>query len=67
MARSEHEGADRVAPHEGAQPRGVAGEGRRRAPAWTRCDACGEGMQAMGHCKWLCRSCGFLRTCIDTV
>ena len=33
----------------------------------TRCDACGEGMQSMGHCKWLCRACGFLRTCIDTV
>lgn len=39
----------------------------RRAPEWTRCDACGEGMQSMGHCKWLCRACGFLRTCIDTV
>jgi hypothetical protein len=39
----------------------------RRAPEWTRCDACGEGMQSMGHCKWLCRCCGFLRTCIDTV
>jgi len=39
----------------------------RRAPEWTRCDACGEGMQSMGHCKWLCRRCGFLRTCIDTV
>jgi hypothetical protein len=52
----------------------TAGHGRppaeaapRRAPAWTRCDACGEGMQSMGHCKWLCRACGFLRTCIDTV
>lgn len=32
-----------------------------------RCDACGERMQRMGHCKWLCRCCGFLRTCIDTV
>ena len=39
----------------------------RRAPIWTLCDACGEGMQSMGHCKWLCRSCGFLRTCMDTV
>ena len=38
-----------------------------RGPEYTRCDACGEGMQSMGHCKWLCRSCGFLRTCIDTV
>jgi len=39
----------------------------RRAPEWTLCDACGSVMQSMGHCKWLCRSCGFLRTCIDTV
>jgi len=38
-----------------------------RAPEWTRCDACGTGMQSLGHCKWLCRRCGFLRTCIDTV
>jgi hypothetical protein len=37
-----------------------------RVPA-TLCDACGSGMQPMGHCKWLCRRCGFLRTCIDTV
>lgn len=32
-----------------------------------QCDACGEPMQRMGHCKWLCRCCGFLRTCIDTI
>jgi hypothetical protein len=38
-----------------------------RAPEWARCDACGTGMQALGHCKWLCRMCGFMRTCIDTV
>ena len=31
------------------------------------CDACGATMQPMGHCKYLCRCCGFLRTCIDTV
>ncbi|HZR79491.1 MAG TPA: hypothetical protein VFD92_00215 [Candidatus Binatia bacterium] len=36
-------------------------------PHDTRCDACGSPMIAMGHCKWLCRRCGFLRTCIDTV
>jgi ribosomal protein L34E len=40
---------------------------QRRAPEYTRCDACGEGMQSLGHCKWLCRCCGFMRTCIDTV
>lgn len=31
------------------------------------CDACGTNMQPMGHCKYLCRQCGFLRTCMDTV
>ena len=31
------------------------------------CDACGSAMQSMGHCKYLCRLCGFLRTCMDTV
>lgn len=51
----------------------LSGSGRtasgtpRRAPEYTRCDACGEGMQSLGHCKWLCRCCGFMRTCIDTV
>jgi len=44
-----------------------AGTTPRRAPEYTRCDACGEGMQSLGHCKWLCRCCGFMRTCIDTV
>ena len=39
----------------------------RRAYAGERFDACGEPMQSLGHCKWLCRCCGFLRTCIDTV
>lgn len=50
---------------------GEAGEVREaataRVPSWTRCDACGTPMQSMGHCKWLCRQCGFLRTCMDTV
>lgn len=45
----------------------TAGATVRRAPEYTRCDACGEGMQSLGHCKWLCRCCGFMRTCIDTV
>lgn len=32
------------------------------------CDACGEpGMQLMSGCKRLCRKCGFMRTCNDTV
>ncbi len=47
--------------------RTTAGTKPRRAPEYTRCDACGEGMQSLGHCKWLCRCCGFMRTCIDTV
>ncbi len=44
-----------------------AGDVPRPVPAGTLCDACGCRMQPMGHCKWLCRRCGFLRTCIDTV
>lgn len=42
------------------ETRGYAGQG-------PGCDACGSTMQPMGHCKYLCRRCGFLRTCIDTV
>jgi hypothetical protein len=57
---------DRLAHHLGVT-REAHGAPPRRAPEYTRCDACGEGMQSMGHCKWLCRACGFLRTCIDTV
>lgn len=33
----------------------------------TRCDACGSPMKPMGHCKYWCLRCGFLRTCNDTV
>ena len=37
-------------------------------PEIDRCDACGEpGMQLMSGCKRLCRKCGFLRSCTDTV
>jgi hypothetical protein len=33
-----------------------------------RCDACGAGnMQEMSGCKRLCRKCGYMRTCNDTV
>ena len=33
-----------------------------------RCDACGAGnMQEMSGCKRLCRQCGYMRTCNDTV
>jgi hypothetical protein len=35
--------------------------------AEARCDACGAAMKPMGHCKYWCLSCGFLRTCNDTV
>jgi hypothetical protein len=33
----------------------------------VRCDACGAAMKPMGHCKYWCLSCGFLRTCNDTM
>ena len=29
------------------------------------CDACGAPMKPMGHCKYWCLRCGFLRTCND--
>ena len=38
-----------------------------REIGWMECDACGEALQVLGHCKYLCRRCGFLRTCMDTL
>lgn len=32
-----------------------------------RCDACGSEMKPMGHCKYWCLKCGFLRTCNDVI
>lgn len=32
-----------------------------------RCDACGSEMKPMGHCKYWCLQCGFLRTCNDVI
>jgi tRNA(Ile2) C34 agmatinyltransferase TiaS len=31
------------------------------------CDACGAAMKPMGHCKYWCLKCGFLRTCNDVM
>ena len=31
------------------------------------CDACGAAMKPMGHCKYWCLRCGFLRTCNDVM
>ncbi len=36
-------------------------------PGGTRCDACGSPMKPMGHCKYWCLRCGFLRTCNDVI
>jgi hypothetical protein len=33
----------------------------------TPCDACGAPMKPMGHCKYWCLRCGFLRTCNDVI
>jgi hypothetical protein len=33
----------------------------------TLCDACGSPMKPMGHCKYWCLRCGFLRTCNDVI
>ncbi len=38
-----------------------------REAAAARCDACGEPMKPMGHCKYWCLKCGFLRTCNDVI
>lgn len=32
-----------------------------------RCDACDSPMKPMGHCKYWCLRCGFLRTCNDVI
>jgi len=31
----------------------------------VRCEVCSAPMKPMGHCKYWCLSCGFLRTCND--
>jgi hypothetical protein len=36
-------------------------------PGAVACDACGAAMKPMGHCKYWCLRCGFLRTCNDTI
>jgi tRNA(Ile2) C34 agmatinyltransferase TiaS len=36
-------------------------------PGSVRCDACGAPMKSMGHCKYWCLRCGFLRTCNDVI
>ena len=36
-------------------------------PDAVACDACGAAMKPMGHCKYWCLRCGFLRTCNDTM
>ena len=45
----------------------VEEKGAVREIAWMECDACGSPLKVMGHCKYLCQRCGFLRTCMDTV
>lgn len=44
---------------------GAVVEGELSAQA--RCDACGAPMKPMGHCKYWCLVCGFLRTCNDVL
>jgi hypothetical protein len=36
-------------------------------PTTEACDACGGPMKPMGHCKYWCLRCGFLRTCNDVL
>jgi len=50
-----------------AKRRAAVSEPVRREAGWLECDACGSPLQVLGHCKYLCRCCGFMRTCMDTV
>jgi hypothetical protein len=45
----------------------VSTEHERNAPDAACCDACGAPMKPMGHCKYWCLRCGFLRTCNDVI
>jgi hypothetical protein len=51
------------------ESRAAASGGSARAPATDTlaCDACGTPMKPMGHCKYWCLACGFLRTCNDVI
>jgi len=31
-----------------------------------RC-VCGEAMQFLGHCRWLCRKCGYFQGCSEGI
>ena len=42
-------------------------QAERREIRWLECDACGGPLRTLGHCKYLCERCGFMRTCMDTV
>lgn len=42
-------------------------KGRSATCSDALCDACGAVMRAMGHCKYWCLRCGFLRTCNDVI
>lgn len=45
-------------------------DSNQRAPADSpaaACDACGAPMRPMGHCKYWCLRCGFMRTCNDVI
>jgi len=52
------ESDERVGPHENES---------EENPGGVRCDACGAAMKPMGHCKYWCLRCGFLRTCNDVI
>jgi len=42
-------------------------ETRALEPDAIACDACGAAMKPMGHCKYWCLRCGFMRTCNDVI
>ena len=45
----------------------VGPDGCALQPGAVACDVCGAAMKPMGHCKYWCLRCGFLRTCNDTM
>jgi hypothetical protein len=46
---------------------GGIGDANAIATNTVACDACGAAMKPMGHCKYWCLRCGFLRTCNDVI
>ena len=64
MARDEKSSE---ADHESRDAAFADGGEQVRLADTVACDACGSPMRPMGHCKYWCLACGFLRTCNDVI